>query len=229
MKSIPPKLYVGLLIVGSSTCAAAPTFAQTTLISNLSQTTTDTTTFVFSNDRYAQAFTTDGTTHTLFDAALSLKLNDTSVSTTDALNLALYSDGQGIVGGFLVNDSQPTTQIASIANATVTSGTSNTYFFAPAAQVVLSPNTTYWLVATDLNNNNIGWDLSSSASTTGAGSLPTNSIGSSGDAGSTWSIAPTTAGPQKFQVRYVTAAVVPEASTLSLLLLGVFSARKRRR
>ena len=210
--------------------AAASSHAQAVLVSNLSQATSaDTTLFTASTDRFAQAFTTDGQTRTLADIALNLELQDTAVSASDVLSLTLNSDGQGVVGGFLFNNSQPSATLAPLGNATVNSATSATYFFSAAASVTLAPNTTYWIVARDTGAaSNISWDIENGAAVTGTGTLPTNSIASSGDGGSTWSVGATTLGPQKFQVRYVVASV-PETATLPLLLLGALPLLARRR
>lgn len=189
-------LLIALLSTGISHAA--------TVVSNLQEPPTSSTVF-FNSTWLASSFTTDNQSYNLNSATLAL---DAPIGPA-GVTIQVYADAAGLPGSSL--GSLGTQSISSSGDKTFTS-----------SGLSLSPNTSYWLVASA--DNLAVWFGTTSTAQTGSWSI--GDVGqTSNDSGTTW---PTSSVVGRFSID---ATAVPEPGTvaLSALLLGGLAARRRRK
>ena len=207
----PRRLAPIVLLLAS--LAAIPARAQTTLVSNLGQSTLGNS-GVTLTDRFATAFTTDNSEAGWTLDSVSL-LMGTATDTSGNFFAAIYSDGSG----------EPGSLLETLSGAS-DPATAATYPYSSVG-LNLDPNTTYHMVTgVSSGSGHYGWTNTLSTSETGSWSI-TNSMNRSTDGGSSWTPL------SSIQMFSVAASAIPEPGSvavgLSAAALGfVLIARRRK-
>ncbi len=163
----------------------------------------------WTGDRKAISFTTDASSYQLDSATLSLTLAEGASS--DFL-LGLYGDNSGHPGSSLFSFFNP----GNFGVSSPSSYASNVTFV--AVGMVLSPNTTYWIVAEPSLASSSYFLWSSGSSGFGYDTSPIQA--SSGNAWENWT---TESGASPAIVLHATA--VPEPSMVAMALVGICACR----
>jgi hypothetical protein len=203
MRSAPAKLgcvFAAMLLASFGQAHAG------VVVSNLSETQHGGSTIYGSGppQEYAQQFTTGSQSVTL--ASIEVPLGAASGTFTPSAELV--QDNSGVPGS---------TALTTFTIPTISTSTTKPYpveTLTPTSSVVLSADTTYWLILSATGTGDFKWGYTYSTTFTGPGSL--GDYATSQNGGSTWKTYPFSEGPELIQVNSV-----PEPSSLALMALGV--------
>lgn len=157
----------------------------------------------------ANKFVTDATIYSLPQVTLRLSSTDTS----SALQVLLYSDSAN----------NPGSQVATIGSTSSIPSTATDITFTPSG-IVLSANTTYWIVVNTSGAGAYRWYFPSTLS--GTGVAFNSAFSRSNNGGSSWALGASTDPPYYLQLT----GDVPEPSSaiLASLALALVAAARRR-